>query len=239
MRQVMRIEPAHLRAPLEDVIERLGMARDDVVSPRLARLCEEASTVFERTAAPRALLDEVSTDEFAHVYEGEGVNAPAAPLDEIYPRAESLALFAATLGSALDERIRDLFQRGDPSLAYVLDVTASAAADRLADLTAQRFGAALARDGRKPRHAAVLSYSPGYCGWHISGQRLLFERLRPGEIDISLTSHCLMDPIKSVSGVVIAAKASAHRFRPAYPFCDTCKTRECHGRIAAISRDAR
>lgn len=233
MREVIRLDPKHVRAARDDVLERLGLEATDTVSPRLADLIERASKRLVRTAVPVALVETVDREEFGRIYAGDGANAPRAPLDEIYSRADALALFAATLGPAIDDVIRHLFQSGDPALGYVLDVTASSVADRLADLTGRRFLAHLER-ARTSAAARVLPYSPGYCGWHVSGQAALFERLRPQQIGITLTKGCLMEPIKSVSGVLVAGRGDVHKFRPTYPFCDACTTHDCRVRMASV-----
>jgi hypothetical protein len=234
MRVVIRFDVASLPADRDDVRGRLGMPPGRAVRDRLEDLLARAEALFARVARPVAVLDEVSAAEFAAIYEGAGANAPRSPLEEIAPRAEALALFAATLGSGVDQVIHDLFGRGDPALGYALDVTASSAADRLADLAAERFVAELARDSRRSPQMRALPYSPGYCGWHVSGQRALFDRLGPAHIGIRLTAGCLMAPIKSVSGVVVAGHARVHRFSPTYPCCTSCATRECRPRMAAV-----
>jgi hypothetical protein len=219
-----------------EVLGRLGLGPGAAGNPRLDGLVRHAGELFERHAAPAALFEEVSAREFSDVYVGDGANAVSTPLAEIYPRAEALALFAATLGRALDEASRGLFERGDPALGYVLDVTGSIAAERLAGLTAQQFLAALPLADRPAETSTALAYSPGYCGWHVSGQHALFDRLRPEPLGILLTPGALMDPIKSVSGVIIAGPGRIHRFRPTYPFCDACATHECVPRIASVTR---
>jgi hypothetical protein len=87
------------------------------------------------------------------------------------------------------------------------------------------------KEGGRPESVA-LAYSPGYCGWHISGQKQLFAFLKPEQIGISLTKSCLMRPLKSVSGVVIVGHGSIHEFQDAYPFCERCRTHGCRDRIA-------
>ena len=214
-------------------------AQGGTASTRVRRLFADALAQFERLASPRGLVSAVSIQDFAEIYRGEGLNAPETPLGEIYPRAQRLALFAATSGDALSEEIGALFARGDPALGYALDVIASAATSRLADILAERFQSlqrdrnALGPDG------CVLPYSPGYCGWHVSGQRRLFEALHPGTIGIELGASFLMRPLKSVSGVLVAGPPVLHRFKPTYPFCADCTTRECRPRMASVLRGKR
>ncbi len=206
------------------------------VPSRLAVLFGHALEIFERLATPRGLIKELPVEDFAEIYRGEGRNAPDTPLAEIYPNAQRLAVFAATVGEAASDEIGILFKRGEPALGYALDVIASEATSLLADALGRRVLAAL-----RDRHAAaedsrVLPYSPGYCGWHISGQRRLLDVLHGGTIGMALSASFLMRPIKSVSGVLVAGPAAIHRFRPVYPFCDDCTTHECRARMASALR---
>ena len=68
----------------------------------------------------------------------------------------------------------------------------------------------------------------------MRGQRNLFARLGPGAIGVTLNDSCLMTPIKSVSGVLVAGAGEIHRFRPDFDFCDECKTRACGVRMASV-----
>ena len=65
----------------------------------------------------------------------------------------------------------------------------------------------------------MLRYSPGYCGWHITGQKMLHENLQSRDIGITLTEAFSMKPMKSMSGVIISFKPSIHDFNNNYPFC--------------------
>jgi hypothetical protein len=92
--------------------------------------------------------------------------------------------------------------------------------------------------GGAPPGDVFLRYSPGYCGWDITGQRQLFQALRPEEIGITLRESCLMEPLKSISGVLVAARPEVHRFDNNYPFCSACTTQTCRSRITAIDSGA-
>jgi hypothetical protein len=80
----------------------------------------------------------------------------------------------------------------------------------------------------------VLPYSPGYCGWTVRGQKNLFERLGPEQMGVTLNDSCLMTPIKSVSGVLVAGPGEIHSIRPDFAFCDECRTHACGARMASV-----
>jgi hypothetical protein len=239
VRQLIVLAPDEVLPIRASVLGRAGIPPEAELSDRLARLVEEADALYRRVVEPRVLVETITTSEFSAIYAAGGGSAPATPLDEIYPRASALALFAATLGDGLDAARGERFRRGDTVLGYMLDLVASDAADRLADWTARWFRAALIRVGHEARATRVLAYSPGYCGWSVEGQRALFDRLRPVEAGVVLNEMCFMRPVKSVSGVLVAAPGEAHRFRPTYPFCDTCATHECRARMASVVGRAR
>jgi hypothetical protein len=215
--------------PRGDVLERMGMTSPADLSARIGALVESVTDEFERLAEPRGLVDEVSADEFAAIYAGEGRNTHETPLEQIYPRAESLALFVATLGEQVSTRIADLFAADDMARGFVLDAVASVSADLLTDRLAGRY-----RERVSGERTAVLGYSPGYCGWHISAQRKLFDRLGPEEIGVSLNDSYLMQPLKSVSGVLVAGAGQIHRFRPEFSCCGECTTRQCLPRMRSV-----
>ncbi len=195
------------------VLQTQGIRADQEISPRIDSLCTKALNRFVEVAKPVGILSRISPDDFELVYRGEGRNEPHAPMGGIFCRAEHLALFVVTLGGGVSLEIQERFKANDFALGSMLDSVASAAADRMAEVAQHRFLEMLEGCGQSTSATHVLRYSPGYCGWHISSQRKLFEFLRPERIGISLRESFLMEPLKSVSGVVIAGPAEIHGMR--------------------------
>jgi hypothetical protein len=206
-------------------------ARGLPAEERFLELAERARTEIRTLAQPRGVREELGREEFAEVYRGEADNDPHTPLDEVVPRADRLALFAVTLGPAVSEAVTTRFADRDLALGWMLDAAASLAADAAADMFAEDFAAACRRGDEE---LAVLPYSPGYCGWAVSGQRRLFARLRPEEVGITLGTSCVMEPLKSVSGVLVAGPVEAHLFDNEFDCCASCTTRECEARVAQL-----
>lgn len=205
----------------------LGLRGNARPSPRSDALLQRALAIFRATAAPLAVTLPLTVPEFAAVFRGRGLNAPRTPLAGIFPAADRLHLFAFTLGHGISAEIERLFA-GDFALGAVLDAVASLAADkagRVAEGWAESQPAATVAG---PRRAFL--YSPGYCGWHISGQEALFAHLRPEAIGIRLNASFLMTPLKSISGVLVAGQTAIHRVEAAYPFCPQCQSPACRDR---------
>ena len=223
--------------PRADVLRCAGLPSDP--GGRTSAILERAFELLASALQPAGILREVSLPEFARIYAGEGRNAPATPLDTIAPRAERLALFAATTGRAVSETIAARFAANDFALATLLDAAASAATERAADAVQEFWAARIhapaltdraARPTRSPDERRVLRYSPGYCGWDLTGQRALFAALAPEAIGIHLRESCLMEPLKSISGVIVAGPPEIHVCADDFAFCRDCRTHGCRER---------
>jgi hypothetical protein len=206
-----------------DVFAALGMKTNTKPALKVTELLRRALEIYKTSSEPRNVLETISKSEFAALFSGQGLNAPETPLGLIFPRAERLLLFAFTLGAPISREIECLFQSHDFALASMLDTVASLAADN-AGREAEAWVAQV---------QTVYLYSPGYCGWHISGQKKLFEYLHPERIDIHLNERFLMIPLKSISGVLVAGAREIHQLAARYPFCDHCQSPTCRERGTA------
>jgi hypothetical protein len=195
------------------------------------RLHGRAQALFSECARPVGVVSELGEREFRAVFAGEDKNAADAVLGHIFPEADHLALFALTMGPGVSDRIDELLDHDDLALGLMLDSVASLAADRASEAMAEHYSALLLANGlAAPGHQA-LSYSPGYCGWHVSAQKKLFEFLGPERIGISLNSSHMMSPLKSVSGVLVSGPPAVHLFSPAFSYCPACQDRPCVERM--------
>ncbi len=210
------------------------MAGSSPASAVTEELLTRALAMFSAKATPVGVYADISIPEFSAVFAGEGQNDPEAPLRNIFPRADKLALFACTVGPELNRQIADLFEQHEYALGYVLDAVSSCGTERLADLVqagwARDMNELSDNSYRVPSPLVALAYSPGYCGWHVSAQRQLFRFLRPEEIGITLRESCLMEPLKSVSGVFVLGPREIHQFDNTLGFCTECRSATCRGR---------
>jgi hypothetical protein len=234
MREIVDIPVAEVAPDAASIIETYGTGPGGEPSEKLAEKAAEASALINELTKAVGVLADISVEEFGVVYEGEGMNAPATPLADVFPRADDLALFAVTMGPLVSAEITGLFDAGEFALGYLLDAAASNAADAAAEYVEGHYGRRLAEAGRLGPGAGVLRYSPGYCGWDVSGQKKLFEYLKPEEIGITLRESFLMEPLKSVSGVIVAGPAEIHVFELIYPFCRDCVTKSCLDRLKSV-----
>jgi len=66
-------------------------------------------------------------------------------------------------------------------------------------------------------------FSPGYCGWDVAEQHKLFTFFKDNFCGITLTDSALMNPVKSVSGVIgIGSNVRFSEYK-----CKLCGDKNC------------
>ncbi len=113
--------------------------------------------------------------------------------------AKRYAYFVATAGDEFEEYQHRLMATGDMVKVFIADSIGSVIAEKAADRMEEALEALLLPSGWKHTNR----FSPGYCGWGVSGQQQLFPMFPDGKpCGVTLSSSSLMTPIKSVSGVI-------------------------------------
>ena len=134
-------------------------------------------------------------------------------------KADSIAFFLSTAGPEICARSKKSMAEGDPLKGYIYDMLGSIAVDAAADLMQAELEKKIVSAGKK----ITNRYSPGYCGWHVSEQHKLFRLLPDNFCGISLTDSALMNPIKSISGIIGIGKNVRYNQHT----CSLCDMKEC------------
>ncbi|MCX6580137.1 MAG: hypothetical protein NT166_08125 [Candidatus Aminicenantes bacterium] len=234
MKTIINIPIDKIKPDVAGVLKTQGVPPPPGPPPpgRVTSLYHSAEELFLKLAAPTAIMAEVTIPQFTEIFKGNGLNEPDTPLEKIFPRASQLALFAFTLGPEVCLEIEEQLNTHNFALGYMLDAVSSYSTDKGAGAAQNIFLEHLTSTGQADASTRALLYSPGYCGWHISGQQKLFEYLKPEEIGIHLNKSFLMTPLKSISGVLVAGDKRIHRFKNSYTFCVHCPSKNCRERIA-------
>jgi hypothetical protein len=112
-------------------------------------------------------------------------------------RAVEVAVFVVTVGEAITDCARNSTLAGDIVAAWALDALGSAATEAAADALAQHLHKEMG-----PECSISPRYSPGYCGMELTEQLKLFSLVDAAAIGVQLLDSMLMQPTKSVSGVL-------------------------------------
>jgi len=219
---------------VESVLTAQGVPVGASPDERIKRLAGDAVSIYRELAEPAGILAGISVSDFEDIYFGEGLNEDVTPLESIFKSAETLCLFAVTVGSKITNRIPDLFNQRDFALGSMLDSAASEGTENAAQWIEGYYVHYLTSIEKCDESIGVLRFSPGYCGWHVSAQKKLFRYLDPAAIGISLTDSCLMQPLKSISGVIVSGKKEIFNFEDTFPFCSECSDHSCIERIKTV-----
>jgi hypothetical protein len=134
-------------------------------------------------------------------------------------KSEKAALFVCTIGPEMESWAKQLLQNGEPLLSYIVNTIASIVVEKAVDFLHDHISSQMEEQGLK----ITNRYSPGYCGWSVAEQQLLFSLLPENFCGVTLTESALMLPIKSISGVI----GIGHSVKRKEYICDTCGIKEC------------
>ncbi|MCT4591395.1 MAG: hypothetical protein N4A71_26480 [Carboxylicivirga sp.] len=137
-------------------------------------------------------------------------------------KASAVALFACSAGEGISQLSKQLMDAGDLMEGYIADTAGSVIVERAMDRVQEQLKTDMARHGTQISNR----YSPGYCDWNVQEQHQLFSFLPSNFCGISLTESALMEPVKSVSGMIgIGEKIKYNDYT-----CEICTSVNCHMR---------
>lgn len=134
-------------------------------------------------------------------------------------KSTSLAFFICTAGHSISSYSKDCMNMGNPLRSYIADITGSLIVEKCMDKGEEILLDMLSQYDLK----ITNRFSPGYCGWNTLEQHQLFDLFTPGFCGVTLTESALMQPIKSISGVIGIGKEVK---RKDYN-CSFCNDLEC------------
>ena len=136
--------------------------------------------------------------------------------------SEAFALFVCTSGLEFETYQHRLKEQGDMVRVFIADALGSVIAEKCADQMEKALQESIDKLGWKHTNR----FSPGYCGWHVSQQQLLFPLFQGHTCGVRLTDSSLMVPIKSVSGIIGLGKNVRHLDYT----CGLCDFKQCYKR---------
>jgi hypothetical protein len=143
-------------------------------------------------------------------------------------KSDSVALFLCTAGEEIGIRCQKAMKERDFLRGYIYDLVGSEIVEAATDILQDELEGSLVGSGRK----ITNRYSPGYCGWDVAEQHKLFGFFPDNYAGIRLTTSALMDPVKSVSGIIgIGFNVKSNPYT-----CRMCGMKDCVFRKVKESR---
>jgi hypothetical protein len=178
-----------------------------IEEPRLAarlgrakKRLQSAAQRFRQCATPRFCFLRIPI----HTIKGDTVSLQDGPAFRSRKLARALdpctemVCFVATLGPGVDVEIEKLMQANRLTDAYVMDALGSTGVESMVE---QFYGRVMA-DCRRAGKGVSIRFSPGHCDWPVTEQKKLFTLFDPNVTGVELHESCLMNPRKSVSGMI-------------------------------------
>lgn len=141
-------------------------------------------------------------------------------LTSLLQNSTRFALFAATVGENFRTYQEEVNSENNILKSYLLDVIGTCAVEKTGDCLETSLKEIIGEEKHTNR------FSPGYCGWHLSGQRTLFRLMGGTPCGITLSDVCLMNPIKSISGIIgVGTDVVQNKYG-----CHYCEMKTCYKR---------
>ena len=206
------------------VFRRIGYAPDSTPSSRIVSLVNDYTENVHHIIEPAVsyVIKDVNFIIGQHiVLEGDLV-ITSRVMANVMENAHKIVIFTLTIGDPLEGITSQLAEDGLMNQASVLDAIGSSAAEKVADSFQNRIKDMAISQGMD----ISRRFSPGYCDWDVSQQKVLFEALDGDQAGIRLTDSFLMIPRKSISGIIGIGPFGEMNYNP----CKTCEKSTCVGR---------
>lgn len=164
-----------------------------------SHLLEEACTQAYLFAQPKASWQIYNYDATrATILAPQPLTLHAPKIINYLSQAVQIAVIALTIGPKLEAQVCDYFAQDQYTSGLLLDAAGTAAVEVAADQVCDFIKSQAAQQG----YLALPRFSPGYGEWDISVQPLILDLANGHEIDLQVTSSCMLLPRKSITAVI-------------------------------------
>jgi hypothetical protein len=217
-----------LRVDRDEVLRFQGYKKGiDVPDAAVLAIFDDALAMGESLMEPRVVYHASGvTGQGPALIEAGGERLTIPEIGRLWGSLEAVGAGICTVGPAIEDRVRALWDSRELPLAVMLDSVGSAAVESLAEYANDLLCQAAIEAGVK----VTNRISPGYAGWDTAEQAALF-RLCPGDpIGVTLNDSCVMTPGKSISFLVgVGPEARVDHY---FTQCRRCWMPDCAYRRA-------
>ena len=210
----------------QEILNNIGYSDEYQPSARIASLVNDYIENYHDLIAPSYSYEirDIESVQGDCVNIGDSIILESKVIARLLEGCEKVAVFALTIGNHLEDMVAYLAENGLVLQATVLDAIGSGVAEKLAVHIEDRIKRMANIEGL----VTSRRFSPGYCDWEVSQQKMIFKALNGDTAGIRLTESLLMIPRKSVSGI-IGIGLAYHNIEDYNP-CHTCNKKDCPGR---------
>jgi hypothetical protein len=206
----------------------------DVPDAPVQALFDEALALGRALMEPRAALRWTAvTGQTDGAISGGGVTLTIPGVRAHWGPVERMCAAVCTIGEALERRVAELWEARELPLAVMLDSVGSGAVESLAEYVNDVLCQGAVAEGVR----VTNRISPGYAGWDVAEQRLLFQLCPGAPVGVVLNEACVMTPGKSIS--LLAGAGRQARVDHYFSQCARCWMAACAYRRVPARRTVR
>ncbi len=200
--------PENLQINVSKILEFLGYKPGKMkVNPKINNCVDEELKYSMSLIEPEGIFKLLNENQLKNI--------------DICKDADKVAFAIVTIGDKLENKVKELFQKGEATRAAILDAIGSLAVETTANLLSYEINEIAENQG----YNTTKRFGPGYGNWAVEGQDIIFNNLDGAEkkLGVTLTSSKIMVPLKSVSFVVKLGKSAMEEINKG---CDYCNLKE-------------
>ena len=202
------IKDIKLNIDEEEVLRYQGYSKKRVKNPNqnILQITEEEINRGYNLFKPRGIYSLIKIRSFTSggsidLENGFTFRFAKSIIDQL-ERASHLLVGVVTIGDLLEKKVSELFSQGEYSRALALDAVGTVAVEDFSREVRKLARQEVKEQGFKTsRH-----FSPGYGGWEVSQQDIIFKSIPADNIGVRLTKGYMMLPQKSLSWAIGAGK---------------------------------
>jgi hypothetical protein len=232
MRDMMIIKDIKLNIDREEVLRYQGYSRKKIKVPNqnILQITEEEINRGYDLYKPRGIYSLIKIICFIPNERINLENELAFIFSEsIFDQlrgASHLLVGVVTIGDFLEKKVSELLSQGKYPQALALDAVGTVAVEDFSREVRKLARQEVTEQGFKTsRH-----FSPGYAGWEVSQQDIIFKSIPVDNIGVRLTEGCMMLPQKSLSWAIGAGKEVIVTSEEDNN-CKDCQSKSCNYRL--------
>jgi hypothetical protein len=217
------IDEIQLALDRNDLMASLGYPAAQSIARELPRQIEPAILLGWPYLRPRATYSIYGVQSQSALAIRIGGVSITGQIGGFLQGASRVGVFVVTVGQEISLQSEAATTSGDLVSSWALDGLGSWAAEATAQALMVRLESHLAAS-----ESISMRYSPGYCGMNLAQQRAIFQLVQAAAVGVTLLPSMLMQPMKSVSGLV--GMGSDLAFGDARSPCEQCQDLKCRMR---------
>jgi len=202
------IKDIKLEIDKEEILRYQGYSKKKVKKPNqnILRITEEEINRGYCLFKPQGIYSLIKIKSFASEgridLEGGYTFRFTKPIIEQLKGANYLLVGVVTIGGLLENKVSELFSQGEYPQTLALDAVGTVAVEDFSRKVRKLARQEVIEQGFKTSG----HFSPGYGGWEVSQQKVVFKNIPAENIGVRLTKRCMMVPQKSLSWVIGVGK---------------------------------